>query len=298
LYGDAALFVVVLPGGRLALADGRPFRVAGLDAPQLLGWAARPATRHLARELLSSAAALGLNTVRFFAFADGAGRPGALQVAPGVLDGQALREGLDWVVAAARRRRLRLIPVLTDGSSARHGGMAQYVRWINASDTVTDFLTQDTYKARFFDYMTALAVRRNAFTGMQYRHDPTILAWDLANRPRDPGHIHSENLQKWLPYMANFLRGMDPNHLIICGLDGFFGPHSPHHLPYNPPSYLHAPSGGPKPGVFGPDWAEAGSGAQAGGAGSAGGPWWGGSGSALGADPWDPLCEGTDFLRN
>lgn len=36
--------------------------------------------------------------------------------------------------------------------------------------------------------------------------------------------------------MANFLRTMDPNHLIFAGLDGFLGAHSPHLAPlYNPP---------------------------------------------------------------
>ena len=42
-------------------------------------------------ELLASAQRLGLNTVRFFAFVDGAGRSGALQLAPGILDEVAMR---------------------------------------------------------------------------------------------------------------------------------------------------------------------------------------------------------------
>lgn len=37
-------------------------------------------------------------------------------------------------------------------------------------------------QALFFDYLTALAVRNNSLTGVAYRHDPTILAWDLAHR--------------------------------------------------------------------------------------------------------------------
>lgn len=34
--------------------------------------------------------------------------------------------------------------------------------------------------------------------------------------------------------MANFVRRMDPNHIVVMGFDGFFGPNSPHHLQYNP----------------------------------------------------------------
>lgn len=46
--------------------------------------------------------------------------------------------------------------------------------------------------------------------------------------------------------MANFLRRMDPNHLVMVGADGFFGPHSPHLLPYNPPPHVWPPYGGPR----------------------------------------------------
>ncbi len=46
LSGTAAQFVVVRYG-RLELADGTPHRVAGLDVPQLMAWAAEPATRQL-----------------------------------------------------------------------------------------------------------------------------------------------------------------------------------------------------------------------------------------------------------
>eukprot|EP00198_Chlamydomonas_reinhardtii_P011639 XP_001700976.1 predicted protein [Chlamydomonas reinhardtii] len=155
LAGDAALFVIARHG-RLTLADGRPFRVAGLDVPRLMAWAAQPHTRpldSLARHVMATAARLGLNTLRFFAFDDG-----AAAVPP-------------W------------------------GGMHAYIRWVNASDTVTAFYTNDTYKARFFDYLTALSSRVNSLTGMQLRHDPTLLAWDLANRPTDPGNTGSRHLQ-------------------------------------------------------------------------------------------------------
>jgi hypothetical protein len=41
-------------------------------------------------------------------------------------------------------------------------------------------------QARFFDWITALAVRQNAWTHIQYRHDPTVLGWDLLDDPMDP----------------------------------------------------------------------------------------------------------------
>ncbi len=40
--------------------------------------------------------------------------------------------------------------------------------------------------------------------------------------------------QGWIPYMANFLRRMDPNHVVMVGSRGWFGPASAHLMPYNP----------------------------------------------------------------
>lgn len=147
-------------------------------------------------------------------------------------------------------------------------------------------------------------------------------------RPRDPGAVGSRHLQGFIPYIARFLRRMDPNHLLMVGLDGFFGPHSPHHLQHNPPSHPEAPAAGPNWGPSlgaGPAPGAADQPATAEGAGGAGKDKdgkqkqkqqpkarggggavdprallaaWGGSGSALGRAPWDPVCEGTDFLRN
>ncbi|KXZ57018.1 hypothetical protein GPECTOR_1g92 [Gonium pectorale] len=252
LAGDAALFVVVRHG-RLTLADGRPFRIAGLDAPQLMAWASQPGGRRQARQLLSAAARMGLNAVRFFAFADGADQVGALQVAPGILDLHAMRDGLDWVVAAARRYRLRLIPVLTDGSSNRYGGMWQYIRWINSGDTVTAFYSNDTYKALFFDYMTALATRNNSYTGMAHRHDPTILGWDLANRPRDPGSVQSASLQM-LRELDLSAAHLAPDDWLLCGPEcrlrwaaGWVGAHLRDALRAQKPLLLIVHPGEPRP---------------------------------------------------
>lgn len=35
----------------------------------------------------------------------------------------------------------------------------------------------------FKDYVKAILMRRNSITGVLYRDDPTIMAWDLANEP-------------------------------------------------------------------------------------------------------------------
>ena len=43
--------------------------------------------------------------------------------------------------------------------------------------------------------MTAIVLRKNSFTGVVYRDDPTILAWDIANEPSNPGDDSGDILQ-------------------------------------------------------------------------------------------------------
>jgi hypothetical protein len=47
-------------------------------------------------------------------------------------------------------------------------------------------------------------------------------------------------LQGWLKQMGTFLRQKAPHQLVLSGLEGLFGPASPHHLTHNPYTQVHA----------------------------------------------------------
>lgn len=64
----------------------------------------------------------------------------------GIHDVCCCREGLDWLVHECSLRGLRVLPVLTNGGSTQGGGMKQYIDWVDAHLTVTDFYTNDTVK--------------------------------------------------------------------------------------------------------------------------------------------------------
>ena len=59
------------------------------------------------------------------------------------------------------------------------------------------------------------------------RDDPTILAWSLANEPRCDGDYSGSSLQGWIDATAEFLKSIDPNHLITVGAEGFLGSSTP-----------------------------------------------------------------------
>ncbi|MBA0556766.1 hypothetical protein Golob_026843, partial [Gossypium lobatum] len=82
--------------------------------------------------------------------------------------------------------------------------------------------------------------RKNTITGIQYRNDPTIFAWELINEPRCMTDPSGDTLQDWLEEMSAFIKSIDKNHLLTIGLEGFYGPSSPKKATVNPEQWASA----------------------------------------------------------
>jgi mannan endo-1,4-beta-mannosidase len=70
-----------------------------------------------------------------------------------------------------------------------------------------------------------LVTRTNTVTGLAYRDDPTLMAWQLGNEPR-PG-VSPAVMQailpayyRWIDDSAVLIRSLDPNHLVSLGMEG------------------------------------------------------------------------------
>ncbi|MCR6712716.1 MAG: cellulase family glycosylhydrolase [Demequina sp.] len=92
-----------------------------------------------------------------------------------------------------------------------------------------DFFTNDTIKGWYKDWVTHLLNRTNTITGVKYKDDPTILAWELGNElrcsssgpyPSSPD-CGSDMLVTWADEMSQYVKSADPNHLIGFGGEGF-----------------------------------------------------------------------------
>lgn len=70
------------------------------------------------------------------------------------------------------------------------------------------------------------------------RDDPTIIAWELMNEPRCNGDFSASKLQAWIEQTAEFLKSIDPQHLVTVGSEGFFGSSTPGTATH-PPSPLN-----------------------------------------------------------
>lgn len=165
----------------------------------------------------------------------------ALQTAPGQYN-EAMFVALDRVVDAAAKRGLRLLLALSNNWDA-YGGAPAYISWAAASGeafaapTAPDaspFFTSPFCKAAFKSFMATLLNRVNTISGVAYKDDPTIFAFDLMNEPRVPADSSGATLGAWIAEMAAHFKSIDSNHMLTTGAEGFFGPSSPERMVDNP----------------------------------------------------------------
>jgi mannan endo-1,4-beta-mannosidase len=152
-----------------------------------------------------------------------------------------LTQGLDYVIAEAKKRGVHLILSLVNNWDG-YGGKKQYVQWardqghsLNSDD---DFFTNSVTKGFYKNHVKVVLTRVNKFTGVAYKDDPTIFAWELMNEPRCRSDLSGKTLQDWIAEMAAHVKSVDPNHMLEIGLEGFYGESSPDRTQrFNPGGY-------------------------------------------------------------
>jgi len=203
--------------------NGNPLFVNGFNSYWLMTTATDPTQRNKVTSAFEQAAAHGLNVARTWAFNDGQYR--ALQTSPGVYNEQVF-QALDFVVSEANKHGIRLILSMVN-DYVNFGGKAQYVQWArNAGQNLNsddDFFTNPTVKGYYKNHVKTVLTRVNSITGVAYKDDPTIFAWELMNEPRCQSDPSGRTIQGWIEEMATHVKSIDGNHLLEAGLEGFYG---------------------------------------------------------------------------
>lgn len=249
--GAAPAGFVQASGGQFTV-DGNAFRFGGTNNYYL---AYKPTL--MADDVLDDAKAMGLTVVRTWAFidrgsldgrvsdVDGPGKDGVYfqywdtaTGRPAYNDGPNGLQRLDYVLAAARARGLRLILPMTN-NWRDFGGMDQFTTWYglaNHDDFYTDARVRQAYK----DWISHLLNRVNSITGVRYRDDPTVFSWELANEPRcinankpTSGRCTADTLVAWADEMSRHVKSVDPNHMVSVGDEGFLNRNGGSDWPYN-----------------------------------------------------------------
>ncbi|KAG6704364.1 hypothetical protein I3843_07G125900 [Carya illinoinensis] len=203
--------------------NGKSLYLNGFNAYWMMYMASDPSTRAKVSTAFQQASKNGMNVARTWAFSDGGFR--SLQSSPGLYNEDVFR-GLDFVISEARRYGVYLILSLVNNFED-FGGRKQYVEWarergqhLNNDD---DFYTNPVVKGYYRDHVKMVLTRKNSITGMLYKDDPFIFAWELMNEPRCQTDPSGRFIQEWVTEMTAYVKSIDENHLLEIGLEGFYG---------------------------------------------------------------------------
>ena len=199
--------------------QGRPWRYVGTNCYYLHYSDPAPA-----EYVFSKAAAMGMKVVRIWAFGEAPQRAipdweakRYFTLSPGKYD-EANLKNLDRVVATARKNGLRLILALANNWTD-FGGAPQWAAYFGFKEK-NDFFDKPEVQKAFRDYIAHLVNRVNTVTGLKYKDDPTIFAWDLMNEPRYERDPSGKFLSKWVDETAGYLKSLGIKQLVTTGSEG------------------------------------------------------------------------------
>lgn len=176
-------------------------------------------------DALDTAQLMGARVVRSQTLGDSVGCDLCIEPTAGVFNADAFRP-IDYALKAAHDRGLRLIITLAgDCSNCVMSGEGEYLRWKGQKD-YKHFFTDPDVIAAFEQHIGALLNHKNALTGIAYKDDPTIMAWENCN-VCGLGALGPEFTKnpapyvRWIDTIGNYIKSIDKNHLYEDN-SGFF----------------------------------------------------------------------------
>lgn len=214
--------------------DGEEYYFAGANAYDLFTFGSGSGdteTQYMDKERIDAHMARmrddGVDVVRLWMFSHESWH--GFEKSEGVYDEQQFAL-FDYVIESARTHGLRLMPVFENYWEA-YGGIDTRLGWEGLSGgqpARAAFFDKDRCPGCFTSYKNYVSHalnRTNHYSGVKYKDDPTIFAWDLMNEPRYEGQSDEENvegttLRAWVDEMGAFVKEIDPNHLLGAGIEG------------------------------------------------------------------------------
>lgn len=125
---------------------------------------------------------------------------------PGVFDESFFR-AMDQALALANKYGVRMVIPLVDQYSY-HGGTAEYAAW-EGYGSRDYFWTDPAVIADFEKTINYVLNRTNTITGVKYKDDKAILAWETGNEIISP--------PSWDATISSYIKSIDSNHLVMDG---------------------------------------------------------------------------------
>ena len=223
--------------GAQLVVGGKPFRFVGANVDLMF----RRETRGQLGEMMRFAADQGITVIRVWV--SGEGGPDDVQPFSKWKRDVWFRRApdewnedefvfLDQVISEAARNRLRVQLCLANWWRDT-GGVTQYLRWAGIegaddnsfpfginNEKAMLFYSNETARRLYRQHVERVATRRNTISGVLYRDDPTIFAYELMNEAQSLTGRWNER-RAWIAEMSSYLNSLDPNHLIAPGDWGY-----------------------------------------------------------------------------
>lgn len=225
--------VITRDGDRL-YEGTRPFRFFGIAAPnlhqnegQLLpDFSNRFPNEYEIRDVLEAMRYLGARATRTFSLS--VYSPEDPKGLPVYIEGRrqynedALR-CLDLVLALCHEYDVRvIIPLIASQHFGGWHGVDEFAALAGKPPLQGVFWTDEDVKADYKHLFETLANRRNTVSGILYKDDPAILAWQFGNEfdiyAPDNGFdrdLLMKLVTPWTKEMSAFMKSVDPNHLVM-----------------------------------------------------------------------------------
>jgi mannan endo-1,4-beta-mannosidase len=137
----------------------------------------------------------------------------------GVYNEPEFRE-FDYILNSASNHNIRLIVAL-ENYWAAYGGIATRLQWAGLSGSDPGmFFTNKPAIQGYTNYVKYFLNRTNHYTGIQYKNDPTIFAWEVMNEPRDQDDTSGNTMRAWMDSVGACIKAVDTNHLLGTGMEG------------------------------------------------------------------------------
>ena len=138
---------------------------------------------------------------------------------PVVNEGEMGLQKMDYVLAKAQEEDIKILLTFTNNWTP-FGGMKQYLSWAGVDDQDA-FYTNEKIKGWYKNYIKTMLNHVNVYTGVAYKDDPTIFAWELANEPRSTDNLATKGtVYDWAKEMSEYVKSIDSNHMVSVGDEG------------------------------------------------------------------------------
>ncbi len=214
-------------GSHLVL-DGKPFRYSGPNVEWLglEGYGPhdpigpRFPTHFEIDDVFATAAEMGARVLRAQTIGDTVGCKQCIEPELGKFNDDAFQAS-DYALATAKQHGMRLIiPLVGDCATCAGGGVGQYLAWTGKT-AFQDFFTDPNIIEAYERHVDAVLNHRNVLTGVLYRDDPTIMAWENCNMCgiftllTGGGEKGLAQVSAWSERIGNHIKQVDHNHLYL-----------------------------------------------------------------------------------